>query len=100
MSAPSTCRARRTIHILIEGRVQGVGFRAWVDLTARGLGLDGWVRNRRDGGVEAVLSGSPETIDAMVMRCRSGPPGARVDRLVLIDEGLACDAGFEVKPTA
>ena len=91
--------AARTVHILIEGRVQGVGFRAWVEMTARGLGLDGWVRNRRDGGVEAVLSGPGTSVDDMIARCRTGPPAARVDRLEIVGEGVGVFSGFEVRST-
>jgi acylphosphatase len=66
-------------HVVIRGRVQGVGYRAWVEYTALDRGLEGWVRNRRDGSVEAVFAGPPEAVDAMVAACRHGPPGARVD---------------------
>ena len=67
--------------VVISGRVQGVGYRAWAQYTALDQGLDGWVRNRRDGSVEAVFAGVPETVAAMIEACRRGPPGARVDRL-------------------
>ena len=67
----------RTIHIRIEGRVQGVGFRAWVEDEARALGLDGWVRNRRDGSVEALFGGDADAIAEMLRRCEIGPPAAR-----------------------
>ena len=87
------------VHLLIEGRVQGVGFRAWVDLTARGLGLDGWVRNRRDGAVEAVLGGEASVVEDMIARCRRGPPHARVDRLEIIATGIDAGHGFEVRST-
>lgn len=88
-----------SVHILIEGRVQGVGFRSWLDLTARGLGLDGWVRNRRDGAVEAVLGGRAEVVEDMLVRCRRGPAAARVDRLEIIARGVEAPVGFEVRPT-
>jgi acylphosphatase len=68
-------------HVVIRGRVQGVGYRAWTEYTARGHGLEGWVRNRRDGGVEAVFAGPPGTVAAMIEACRRGPPGARVDAI-------------------
>jgi acylphosphatase len=68
-------------HVMIRGRVQGVGYRAWVEYTARDHGLEGWVRNRRDGAVEAVFAGPSEAIDAMLSACRRGPPGARVDAI-------------------
>lgn len=65
--------------VLIRGRVQGVGYRAWVDHQARRLGLQGWVRNRRDGGVEALFAGTDEVVTRMIVSCRDGPPAARVD---------------------
>jgi acylphosphatase len=91
-------------HVVIHGRVQAVGFRAWTEFTARGRGLQGWVRNRRDGSVEAVFAGSREAVEAMVADCRRGPPGARVDaienREATLDE-LAMRHGidFAVLPT-
>jgi len=66
-------------HVLIRGRVQGVGFRAWTEYTALEHGLQGWVRNRRDGAVEALFVGSPDAIAAMITACNHGPPGSRVD---------------------
>jgi acylphosphatase len=68
-------------HVIVHGRVQGVGFRAWTETTALRLGLEGWVRNRRDGSVEALLAGTPDTVAAMLALIRRGPPGARVDRI-------------------
>ena len=65
--------------ILVRGRVQGVGYRAWVDHEARRLGLQGWVRNRRDGSVEAVFEGDEETVADIIASCRRGPFSARVD---------------------
>jgi acylphosphatase len=68
--------------VTIRGRVQGVGYRAWVADTARRLGLDGWVRNRRDGSVEAVFAGSLHAVTGLVVQCQSGPAMARVDAVV------------------
>lgn len=70
-----------TVHryVLIRGRVQGVGYRAWTEVTALERGLNGWVRNRRDGAVEAVFSGLEAAVLAMIEDCWSGPSGARVD---------------------
>ncbi len=65
--------------VVIRGRVQGVGFRAWTEVTALECGLEGWVRNRRDGSVEALFAGSAAAVAAMIEHCRCGPPGARVD---------------------
>jgi acylphosphatase len=89
----------RTVHIRVEGRVQGVGYRAWVDMTARELGLTGWVRNRNDRSVEAVLCGPAETVSNMLARCEKGPPGARVDRIEMLSEDAGSYEGFEVKAT-
>jgi acylphosphatase len=68
-------------HIVIRGRVQGVGYRAWTEVTALEHGLEGWVRNRRDGSVEAVFAGEEDQVAAMIAQCRRGPPGARVDAI-------------------
>ena len=92
--------APRTVHLRIEGRVQGVGYRAFVEMRAAALGLSGWVRNRRDGSVEAVVHGPPAMIDDMLHACRKGPPGSRVDRVEIIGEGVGAFDGFEVRPTA
>ena len=90
----------RTTHIRIEGRVQGVGYRAWTAATARDLGLTGWVRNRRDGAVEAVLQGAPDAVAVMLARCEDGPLDARVTRVEIIGEGGGAYDAFEVHPTA
>lgn len=66
-------------HVTIRGRVQGVGYRAWVEDEATARGLEGWVRNRRDGSVEAVFAGPADAVTAMVESCRRGPSSARVD---------------------
>jgi acylphosphatase len=89
----------RTIRLRIEGRVQGVGFRVFVERSAVALGLDGWVRNRRDGGVEAVVSGTPAAVEQMIERCHVGPPASRVDRVEVLAEDEAIASGFMVKPT-
>ncbi len=76
--------------VVISGRVQGVGYRAWVEHSAKARGLEGWVRNRRDGSVEALLAGSPEVVSEMVARCRRGPSFARVE--AVYDEAASADA--------
>jgi acylphosphatase len=68
-------------HMVVHGRVQGVGFRAFVEDEASARGIEGWVRNRRDGSVEAVFAGSVEIVEAMIEACRKGPFGARVEVL-------------------
>ena len=70
---------RKTVRVRISGRVQGVCFRIWTVEQAHALKLDGWVRNRRDGSVEAVFSGSAEAVAGMIAACRRGPSSARVD---------------------
>lgn len=65
--------------VSIRGRVQGVGYRAWTADEARRRGLEGWVRNRRDGSVEAVFSGPEDAVADMCAACRRGPISARVD---------------------
>ena len=76
--------------VVIRGRVQGVGYRAWVDHQARASGLEGWVRNRRDGSVEALFAGPADVVTAMIAGCHRGPSSARVD--AVIDEPANSDA--------
>lgn len=66
-------------HVTIRGRVQGVGFRAWTEVTALERGVQGWVRNRRDGAVEALFAGPADAVAAVVAECRRGP--GRVDAI-------------------
>jgi acylphosphatase len=92
--------ARIAARVRIHGRVQGVWFRAWTMQEARRLGLGGWVRNRRDGTVEAEFAGPPDAVEAMVAACHDGPPlakVARVDRQPGSDESAA---EFRELPTA
>ena len=70
------------LHFLIQGRVQGVGFRWFVHREASELDLHGWVRNTEDGDVEVVASGSPEDLAELRASLRKGPRGSRVDRLI------------------
>jgi acylphosphatase len=83
----------KTVRLRISGRVQGVGFRAFVADEAQVRGLQGWVRNRADRSVEAVLAGDGEAIDAMVETCRRGPPGAKVERLDIEEAGESALTG-------
>jgi acylphosphatase len=80
--------ARAIRRVVIRGRVQGVGYRAWVEEEALARGLEGWARNRRDGTVEAVFAGPPETVADMVETCRRGPPLARVDAVDVHEASL------------
>ncbi len=69
--------------VIIEGRVQGVFFRSHTQEMALGLGLKGWVKNRRDGRVEATFEGDKETVDRIIRWCHRGPPEARVAKVDL-----------------
>ncbi len=66
-------------HVIIRGRVQGVGFRAFVEHESLRRGVEGWVRNCRDGSVEAVFAGEPAMVSGMIEACRRGPHSSRVD---------------------
>jgi acylphosphatase len=72
----------KTLHLQILGRVQGVWFRESMRREAERLGVAGWVRNRPDGSVEAVAQGPVEAVDALIEWARSGPPQARVERII------------------
>lgn len=71
--------------VLIHGKVQGVGFRYWTQIAAHGHSLAGWVRNRRDGSVEALFAGPAEAVAAMIEACKSGPSSSRVTRVEQFD---------------
>jgi acylphosphatase len=85
--------------VRIEGRVQGVWFRAWTQEQADRLKLAGWVRNRRDGSVEALFSGPPEAVDAVLAACRRGPPAASVVNVAIAPADPPADPGFRQLPT-
>jgi len=87
-------------HLLIHGRVQGVWYRGWAVDTARGLGLAGWIRNRRDGTVEAVLQGDEKAVERFIALAREGPPAARVERIKVSETEPAALHGFEQRGTA
>ncbi|SRR5712691_4052797 len=76
--------------VMMRGRVQGVGYRYWVEQQARAHGLEGWVRNRRDGSVEALFAGPADVVSGMIALCRRGPASARVDAVE--DEPANADA--------
>lgn len=94
-----TQHSMKTCHLVIRGRVQGVGFRAFVCEAARGAGLAGWVRNRRDGSVEAVLQGEADALEAVVARIHVGPRSAEVTDVRVAEADGRYD-GFEMRPTA
>jgi len=87
-----------TRHLVIVGRVQGVGYRFYMQRKARDLGVAGWVRNRRDGSVEAMVQGSPDAVEAMIAWARRGPPSAVVAE-VKTSDGSGEFTGFETRPT-
>ena len=91
--------AAETLRLRITGQVQGVGYRLWATRTAASLGLRGWVRNRRDGSVEALVIGRPEDVAAMVEAAHKGPPGARVAELTATPDDDDCSVGFTALPT-
>lgn len=89
-----------TRQLRIAGRVQGVGYRYALQEQAAQLGIAGWVRNRRDGSVEAVVQGSPQAVEAIVAWAGRGPPGSRVHELRSEDlPGAPIYARFEIQPT-
>ena len=94
---------RLTRRLIISGRVQGVGFRWSLHAEAKARELDGWVRNRRDGTVEALISGAPDAVEALTAWAFQGPPSARVDRVLFNDEPNPeygeTQAGFKQRPT-
>ncbi|MDB5866057.1 MAG: acylphosphatase [Betaproteobacteria bacterium] len=88
-----------TLHLSIRGRVQGVGFRYHLQQEALRTGVAGWVRNRRDGSVEAVLHGETEAVQALVEWARHGPTSARVED-VQVEPAAGEYSDFEARPTA
>jgi acylphosphatase len=89
----------RAARLRITGRVQGVGYRAWALQMASRLGLRGWVRNRSDGSVEAVIIGEEDGVDRMIEACREGPYAARVADVAVSDAADDGSPGFTPKPT-
>jgi acylphosphatase len=88
----------KSVKAIIQGRVQGVGYRDWADRQARGLGLSGYVRNRRDGSVELVVAGSIESVERMLSLCRQGPRLAEVQEIEIANS-FWNGTGFEILPT-
>lgn len=74
-------------HVVIRGRVQGVGFRMFVEDAAEPLNLEGWVRNKRDGSVEAVFAGPQQAVTAAIEACRAGPRHGHVDMIDIQEAG-------------
>ncbi|KAH9734999.1 Acylphosphatase [Citrus sinensis] len=89
----------KTVRVVVKGRVQGVFYRNWTIENATQLGLRGWVRNRRDGSVEALFSGNPDSVKEMEQRCRHGPPDAVVTGLQVFPSNDDPGTGFVRKQT-
>ena len=85
---------------MVHGMVQGVGYRYTMRMVARDAGVAGWVRNLRDGSVEAEIEGSDAQVDEVLAWMAEGPPGARVDNARVTDAEPQADRGFEVLGTA
>jgi acylphosphatase len=88
-----------TVRLRITGQVQGVGYRLWATRAAASLGLRGWVRNRRDGSVEALVTGAPEAVATMIEAARKGPIGAQVTDVTVTPDKDDRSAGFVARPT-
>lgn len=89
----------KSVHAIISGRVQGVGYRAWTVDTAKSLGLCGWVRNRADSTVEAVFQGDDGQCRRMLDECRHGPLYSRVIDVVSMDQDLSQMDNFTERST-
>lgn len=86
--------------LLIQGRVQGVWFRDWSVKTARELGISGWVRNRRDGSVEAQVEGTEDKVERFIELAHQGPPAADVERINSVPSEPGDSGSFEKRPSA
>ncbi|MFF2485815.1 acylphosphatase [Microbacterium sp. NPDC058062] len=89
----------RRVHVTVRGDVQGVGYRYTMLIVAREAGAAGWVRNRRDGSVEAEVEGTPGQVDEVLAWMAEGPPGSRVAQATVTDAATTGERGFEVRPT-
>ncbi|MFE7846619.1 acylphosphatase [Microbacterium sp. NPDC057407] len=89
----------RRVHVVVRGAVQGVGYRYTMRMVAREAGVVGWVRNRRDGSVEAEVEGTSAQVDEVLAWMAEGPPGSRVDSATVTDASPSGDRDFEVRPT-
>lgn len=87
----------KSVKVRIEGKVQGVWFRAWTEENAITLGIDGWVRNLPDGSVEALFSGREAAVNRMLAACEKGPPLAKVSSVIPEDCDPPSDPGFSTR---
>ncbi len=90
----------KSVRVRIRGRVQGVWYRAWTTEAATARGVTGWVRNRRDGSVEALFMGPVAAVDALIAACHEGPELARVESIEVTDDPGETTRGFEQRPSA
>jgi acylphosphatase len=90
----------RKVHVVITGRVQGVGYRAWCERAALVRGLAGWVRNCADGSVEAVFAGDADEVEDMIAACQRGPAAAAVADVAVSEFSGEVGTDFSVLPTA
>ena len=93
---PAQRALTRTVRAVIQGRVQAVWFRAWTAQRAKDLGLDGWVRNRPDGDVEAVFRGDSQSVARIIAACQTGPPMAEVTGVDVSEHEAPVGPGFQV----
>lgn len=96
MSADEEPTAAIRVRVFVDGRVQGVGFRASAAREAMRLGASGWARNLPDGRVEAVYEGTRDVVEEMLSWTRHGPPGARVTEMTIHDEEPKGERGFSI----
>lgn len=89
----------KSLHLIISGRVQGVGFRDWLMRQARSRAVSGWVRNRGRDQVEAVICGAPADVDALVAACDQGPPAARVRSVTATQTDPLEEFSFRILPS-
>jgi acylphosphatase len=94
---PAVAGERIRRRVVVHGRVQGVYFRGSTEDEARRVGIDGWVRNRPDGAVEAVFEGEAAGVEQLVEYCRRGPSWARVTRVDVAEEAPEGERGFRVR---
>ncbi|KZL05899.1 MULTISPECIES: acylphosphatase [Pseudovibrio] len=87
----------KTKHFSITGLVQGVGYRAWLYKKAGMLGVSGWCKNNEDGSVEAVVTGDPEKVDALLMAVQQGPVGAQVEAVTLLADAPDEKGSFRIE---
>jgi len=90
----------RRVHVIVTGDVQGVGYRYTMRMVADEAGVSGWVRNRRDGSVEAEVEGTDEQVDEVLAWMAEGPPGSRPSTAAVDDIPRAGGQGFKVRATA